>query len=275
MSSDLRWDLPKFALVVVLCVLMSGCATSGPTHRRALRAAPLETFLPPSSQKVVVEFESSLPGQALSHTVWDRTSGLYADPGAPQKPVFKPYLSKPPAKHLTAILFESLITAGVQAAFNVDEETSAEWAREKEREEAEGDYLPKDNDILIPFGRIFEETFQTRMQTVFPNGATSSGAISEASQVTSGTHVIKLKLAAFEFWEKPLDYINLKATVECRLYRDGDLAQPASVFEVRQAVTKKWAGSGDFLQTTDKTARRFSDVVSEEILKFARAELGE
>jgi hypothetical protein len=234
-------------LVAAVSVFISGCGiTLSPIKRRPLEVYPLETSLAPNSRVILVRFESTLPGTPLSETVWDNESGPFADIKESKQIGYTQDYSKP-------------LLYGEQAAF-------------------EPDYTR----IFIPFGQIFQGVFQSGLQKVFPNSLACSDDSCELEKLQSAVprHVVRLKVTEFQVWEEPLNHINLKAMVECKVYRAGITNQPEYVYEARHAVTNQSIGSvmttsSGFIRKMDKISNGFAAALSEDILENLQKKLGE
>jgi hypothetical protein len=245
----------RVALIAMVAVLMSGCGvTLSPVKRAPLQISPMETSLRPVSQKVLVRFESTLPSQPLAETVWDNVSGPFADAVESKQIGFTQDYST---------LIPATVVGGAVAGAVVG--TQPEYTR-----------------IVIPFGRIFEEVFESGLQKVFPNSLVCSDDSSESKKLRSAApaQLIRLKVTKFQVWEKPLNHLNLKATMECKVYRAAVTDQPAYVFEIRHEVANQSIGSivttsAGFIREMNKISNSFADVLSEEILENLWKRLGE
>ncbi|NWG87973.1 MAG: hypothetical protein HXY26_10785, partial [Hydrogenophilaceae bacterium] len=71
-----------FAAILSTQLLLVGCAGVGalsPVKRAPVYIAPIETHLPSSTQPILIQFESTLPGRVVVETVWDNVTGAFAD----------------------------------------------------------------------------------------------------------------------------------------------------------------------------------------------------
>ena len=85
-------------------------------------------------------------------------------------------------------------------------------------------------------------------------------------------HVVRLKVTEFQVWEKPLNHLNLKATIECKLYQAGNPNQPRYVYEARHEITNQSLGSvmttsSGFIREMNKISNAFAATLSEDILE--------
>jgi hypothetical protein len=239
--------LARLLLVITVSIFISGCGiTLSPVKRRPLEVFPLETSLAPNSQAILVRFESTLPGTPLSETVWDNQTGPFADVKESKQIGYTQDYSKP-------------LLYGEAAAL-------------------EPDYTR----IFIPFGRIFQGVFQSGLQKVFPNSLTCGDDSCELEKLQSAAsgHVVRLKVVEFQVWEKPLNHINLKAMVECKVYRAGITDQPEYEYEARHEVTSQSVGtvlttSRGFIKKIDKISNGFAAALSEDILEKLQQKLVE
>ena len=197
-----------------------------------------------------VQFESTLPGIPLTETVWDNASGAFADAIESKQIGFTQDYSK---------LIPATALGGMSAGVAVG--TQPDYTR-----------------IVIPFGRIFASVFQTGLQQVFPNSMVCTNDPSVLPSAATNK-IVSLKVAELEVWEEPLNHLNLKAAVECKVYRMG-INQPEFVFEVRQQATNQSIGSvlstsSGFIKEMDKVSNKFAGALSEEVLKNLQEKIGD
>lgn len=239
--------LAGLLLVATVSVFILGCGiTLSPEKEKPLDVFPLKTSLAPNSQVILFRFESTLPGTPLSETVWDNESEPFADVEQSKQIGYTQDYSKP-------------LLYGIQAAFKPD------YTR-----------------IFIPFGRIFQDVFQSGLQKVFPKSLACSDDSCELEKLQSAAprHIVRLKVTEFQMWEKPLNHLNLKATVECKVYRAGMTNQPEFVYDARHEATNQSIGSilttsGGFIKKMDKISNEFAAALSEDILENLQKKLGE
>lgn len=248
-------NIATFLLVIATSVFLSGCGvTLSPVKRAPVHISPLETSLPPITQPVLVRFESTLPARPLAETVWDNVSGAFADDVESKQIGFTQDYSK---------LIPAAAIGGAVGGAIVG--TKANHTR-----------------IVIPFGRIFQGVFEPGLQKVFPNSRACFDASCELKESQSATqrYVVRLKVAEFQVWEEPLNHINMKAMVECKVYRAGITNQPNYTYEARHQATNQSLGSimttsSGFIRELNKISNRFAGALSGKLLENLQRELAE
>ncbi|MFA6543465.1 MAG: hypothetical protein WCS99_03515 [Limisphaerales bacterium] len=136
--------------------------------------------------------------------------------------------------------------------------------------------------IVIPFGKIFENTFQSGLKRAFPNSLVCTDGSVEANNGPSVTlrRTARVRVTEFQVWEKPLNHLNLKAAVVTELYQSDKIDHPDHVFETHHLATNKSIGSimstsGGFLKEMNKVSNEFAGELSEKILAALQARLGQ
>ena len=219
-----------------------------------MQVSPLQTTLPPSSQKILFRFENTLPGTPLRETVWDNVAGAFASAEESQQIGFTQDYGK-----LIPASVAGGSTAGAAAG------TQPDYTR-----------------IVIPFGRIFQGVFESGLQRVYPNSLVCLDNAGETDKLRSAApgHVARLKVSEFRVWEKPLNHLNMSAVVECRVYTAGLTNQPAYVYEARHQITNQSLGSimttsSGFILAMNKMSNRFAGALSEKILENLQKNLAD
>jgi hypothetical protein len=242
-------------LLIAVSVCSSGCGvTLSPVKRAPVQISPFETSLLPNAHRVLIRFESTLPGRPLAETVWDNVSGAFADAKESKQIGFTQDYSK---------LIPAAAAGGGVGGAVVG--TQQDYTR-----------------IVIPFGRILQGVFQFGLQKAFPNSSAcfDDSCELEKLQSTAPRYVVRLKVAEFQVREKPLNHINMEAVVECKVYRAGSTNRPEYVYEVRQQATNQSIGSimttsSNFIREMNKVSNRFAGVLAEEILENLQKKLGD
>ena len=245
----------KLLLVVTMSIFVSGCgATLSPVKRKPLAIIPLETSLTPNSQKILIRFESTLPGKPLSETVWDNSSGAFADVEESKQIGFTQDYSK--------LMPGAIVGGAIGGAIGglivgTSSATQPGYTR-----------------IVIPFGRIFQDVFQSGLEKVFTNSLGYTDDASETEKLKSATfgHIVRLKVTEFQVWEKPLNHLNMKATVECKVYRPSSLSQLEFFYDAHREITNQSIGSvmttsSGFIKKMDEISNQFAATLSEDILE--------
>jgi hypothetical protein len=248
------WKARSVSFFAALAVCVTGCGvTLSPVKRAPVQIFLLETSLPTNSQALLVRFEETLTGTPLTETVWDNVSGAFADARESKQIGFTQDYSQ---------LIPAQIIAGVPGAVAVG--TRPDYTR-----------------IIIPFGRIFEGVFQSGLQKAFPNSITCSNQSDEfkAPAAEETNRMVSLKVAEFKVWEKPLNHLNLKAQVECKVYRMGVTNRPEFIFQVCNQATNQSIGSvlstsSGFIKGMNKISNRFAAALSEDVLRQLQAIVG-
>jgi hypothetical protein len=227
-------------LAIAISIFVSGCGvTLSPVKRAPLEISPLNTSVVPRPEKLLIRFENTLPNGSLAETVWDNGSaGPFIDATESQQIGFtQNYKEMLPAATLGG------------AAGGVAVATRSEYTR-----------------IVIPFGRLFEGVFQSGLQRAFPN----SSVCPDETCASTGAPVVKLTVKEFRVWERPLNHINLAATVECRVY-SGNAGSP-QLFVVQHEIDGQSLGSvmttsSGFIRAINKISNDFAATLSEQILE--------
>lgn len=255
MQSTRYPNVPIIVLIAAATALLSGCGvTLSPAKRKPLEVSPLQTSLRPVPGKILVRFESTLPGQPLCETVWDNASGPFQDAVESKQIGFTQNYSKLVAANLVG----GAAASGVVA-------THPTYTR-----------------IVIPFGRLFEGVFESGLRKVFPESLVCSDAPDELEKLrtTKPRQLVRLAVKEFRVWEQPLNHINLSAMVECRVYRADTTEEPTYVFRVNRQITNQAIGtklstSSTFLREMNKVSNTFAGHLSEEILENLQKKLGD
>jgi len=222
-------------LLMVLMGLICGCGiTLSPIKRRPLEITPLTTLLAPDQAAILVKYEGPLPGVPLVLTVWDNEPSAFPDSVESKQIGFTQDYSK------TEPVGMNPGAGGYSAAFQPD------YTR-----------------IVIPFGRLFEGVFQSGLQQAFPHGLVDTNEVDPIpSQAADGvSKIVSIKVTDFQVWEKPLNHINLKASVECKIYDPSDIKQPVLAFISQKEVDSQPLAAG--LVTSDHLIRNMSKIVSQ------------
>ena len=254
-------SIAKLLSVVIMSIFISGCGTTlSQVKRKPLEIIPLETSLTPSPQKILVQFESTLPGTPLVETVWDNVSGAFADDEESKQIGFTQDYSKLYPAVAGGVLGGAIGGTIVAAST----ETQPDYTR-----------------IVIPFGRIFQDVFQSGLEKVFTNSlvCTDDASESEKLQSAAPSHIVKLKVTEFQIWEKPLNHLNMKATVECKAYQPSSLDQLEYVYDAHCEITNQSVGSvmttsSGFIKKMDEISNQFAGALSEDILENLQKKIG-
>lgn len=251
----------ELLLLVLVTSFISGCGvTLSPVKRKPLEIFPMETSLTSNSQPFLVRFESTLPGKPLSETVWDNVSGAFSDTNESEQIGFTQDYSK---------LVPVAAGGAVGGAIGGLVVGSSGMTR------------PDYTRIVIPFGRIFQEVFQSGLQKAFPNSSSCSDDLSESEKIQSTTpkYIVRLKVREFQVWEEPLNHLNMKAIVECKVYQSGKLNQLEYAYEAHHEIKNQSIGSvmstsSGFIKEMDKISNAFAAVLSEDLLENLNKNLG-
>lgn len=198
----------------------------------------------------------------MAETVWDNTSGAFADVKESKQIGFTQDYSKLiPAAAAGGVLGGAVGGAVVGATAGPD---------------------LVDTRIVIPFGRILSEVFQSGLQRAFPNSSVCSDDSSETArfQVVAPAYFVRLRIQEFQVWEKPLNHINLKAVVVSSVYRAGRTGQPYFIYEARheaanQSIGSTLSTSSGFISEMSKVSNRFAAAVSKAILENLHSRIEE
>jgi hypothetical protein len=225
--------------VVVLCGLMVGCATN---QKKLVRAAPPESFRPPSPQRVLVQLESSLPGFSLNRTVWDPVSGLHPKPPPP------PPDTPPPRKLSVGETLAAVALVPFILAVSLDDEPENPWEDDDD----------EDSEVaVLPIGPIFQAAFESRLEKVFTNALVclDAAAVGEQLRAAAGTPVLKVKFVKFDLWTVESRYLQFRTPM--------------------LSGHHGWTYLGNLVEPGTPGAKALVAKISEEVLDFVRAELKE
>ncbi|MGC9967753.1 MAG: hypothetical protein ABSE08_20375 [Syntrophobacteraceae bacterium] len=242
------WKAFKLVCVLVFMFSISACTALNPERRKPLEIQPFESKLAPNPTKLLVLFTDTIPGSPLSETVWDNISG----------PIWDEHESRQIGYNQEHLKSMPNIVPGPKGSFiAVDDGKS--WA---------------DSRIVIPFGRILVEVLKSGLAGSFPNATVCSDGqcATRALQTNPPDRMLKIKVVSFQVWEKPLNHINLNASVVVMLYRFGQTDKPEHTFEVRRELTEKSIGSpfatssGGFITEMNRITNNLAQSISQEIL---------
>jgi hypothetical protein len=212
------------------------------------------TSVTPNPQKISVQFESVVPGKPLDETVWDNVSGPFWDVSESEQIGFTQNYSK-----FVPVAIASGVVGGAIAGAVVG---------------ASGGPELMDTRIVIPFGRIFGGVFQSGFKQAFPNSTIfieNEGELNNALPEAAGP-IVKLKVTEFYVWENPLNHLNLKATVQARVYRPGQSTDPIFSYEAHDLIAGQSIGSvmttsSGFIENMNKISNEFAASLADDLLK--------
>lgn len=255
MRSTTLQTIAKLSLLIAAIGVFSGCGiTLHPVKRAPVHISDFEASLPHSTEKVLVRFESTLPGIPLAETVWDNVTGAFADLEESKQIGFtQNYSMLVPATAMGGAIGGAVVG------------TQPEYTR-----------------IVIPFGRIFETMFLSGLQKVFPNSSACLDELCEQRELRSAAYgyVVRLKVSEFQVWESPLNHLNLKGVVEYTVRRANMPNQPSHDRNIRHQVANQPLGSmlttsSGFITEMNKISNRFAGELSEQLLGNLQNELSD
>jgi hypothetical protein len=254
MRSSTRQTIARLSLIAAF-VFSSGCGTTlSPVKRAPVQISGFETSLPLNPEKVLIRFESTLPGTPLAETVWDNVTGAVADLEESKQIGFtQNYSMLVPAAAVGGIIGGAVV--GTQPGYTR---------------------------IVIPFGRIFENMLLSGLQKIFPNLSTCFDDLCEREKLRSlaPRYVVRLKVSEFQVWEAPLNHLNMKGVVECKAYRASMTNQPSHSYDARHQVTNQPLGSimttsSGFIKEMNTISNEFAGKLSEQLLSNLQKELSD
>jgi hypothetical protein len=246
----------KAAAVFFTGVMLSGCGgiTMSPVKRAPLKVAPYQSSLAPNKLRLLVSFEGPLPNQRLAETVWDNVRGAFIDSVESNQIGFTQNYGK--------------MIQGTAIAGTVGGLVAA----------TQPDYTQ----IVIPFGRIFEEEFQSGLSKAFPHSipCKNIGCNDEYPQSFIPQYSVSLKVTEFKVWESPLNHLNLNAKVECKTIRVDNGRDQEFTYHAQRQVEKQSLGSimttsQGFIQEMNNLSNRFASELAEDILTNLQKEIRE
>lgn len=245
----------KATVVFFTTVILSGCGgiTMSPVKRAPLKVAPYQSSLAPNENRLLVSFEGPFPNQRLAETVWDNVRGAFVDSVESNQIGFTQNYGK--------------MIQGTAIAGSVGGLVAA----------TQPDYTQ----IVIPFGRIFEEEFRSGLSKAFPHSTSCKfkGCRDEYPQSYMPQYSVTLKVTEFQVWESPLNHLNLIASVDCKAIRiDGDKKQEVTYHAQkrleRQSLGSIMTTSQGFIQEMNNLSNRFASELAEDILTDLQKEIG-
>jgi hypothetical protein len=250
----------KLVLSIAAGITLTGCGvTLSPVKRKPLQVEPLVTSLSAEPQKMIVQFDSTLPGKRLDVTVWDNVSGAFADEKEAKQIGFTQNYNKLiPAAALGGVAGGAIGGAVVSVTA--------------------GPTLVETR-IVIPFGPIFQNTFQSGLTQTFPNAVVCSNDAAGTELRASGQfkHQVNVHVTEFRVWEQPLNHINLQAKITCKVQPiPGD--KGGVTFEVQRQATSQPIGtmmstSSGFIREMNKVANKFAGDLANETLMNLQTKL--
>lgn len=232
-------------LLVCVAILTNGCAEmnslTSPIHRQPVTISPLTNSLSKNYQPIQVFIQGPLPGKPVCETVWNSGSGPYID------------------------LVESK-----QIGWNQEPN---EWVG----------VASWDSILYVPFGRIFEGVFESGLTNAFPNAdisidcLTSAGGLKSASEVR---HLVKITVKEFSVSEKPVQHINMQATVDCAIFDLSNTNVPVFVYQAHAEMLKQPVGyihwtASPILEKMSEISNDLAAALSEDILKQMLKNVGQ
>jgi hypothetical protein len=221
-------------LLLTTLIIAGGCSEFGLVHRRPLTVTPLQTSLAPRPDRILVQFDSVLPGVPLSETVWDNIHGPFAN-----------------AEESKQIGFSVGWSPAIGMAVNL---------------------APNGSRIVIPFGRILHEVLDSGLRQEFPNAVLPSEYSLGPEQPGTFTadHTVTIAVRQFEVWEQPLNHINLRAAVRCTVSQAGRTDNP-TIYDINHEVTKQSLGSvlktsTALIKEMNRISNEFAAAISEDAL---------
>lgn len=233
-----------YAATIWMAIALSGCGgvTMSPVKRAPLQIDGYQSSLQPDQRKLLVKFEEVIPGHPVSETVWDNVSGPFFDIIESKQIGFTQDYGK-----LAAGTTVAGIPGGLVAGMRPD------YTR-----------------IVIPFGRIFEEEFKAGLSKTFPNAIACATKECEATSLNP-QYTVDIKVSQFKIWEKPLNHLNLKATIDCTV-RSTIGNAPEYSFQINKQLDSYPLASGlatsqSVIREMNKASNQFSAEIVEDILK--------
>jgi hypothetical protein len=231
-----------YTAAVLVAITLSGCGgvTMSPIKRAPVQIDGYQSHLQPVQRNLLIKFEEVIPGHQVSETVWDNVSGPFFDIAESNQIGFTQDYGK-----LMAGTAVGGIPGGMVAGMRPD------YTR-----------------IVIPFGRIFEEEFKSGLAKAFPNAyACTTKECETASH--SPQYVVEIKISQFKIWEKPMNHLNLKATIDCKIR---SVTTPEYVFQINKQLDGYPLASGlatsqSVIREMNKASNQFSAELAEDILK--------
>lgn len=223
-------------LLVGLASLTNGCAdlnaNMGLVFRQPLTVTPMTNSFPKNLQPIEVSIQGPLPGKPLCETVWTSEAGPFIDT----------YESK---------------RIGLTQKEN-------EWVGA-----ASWEYT-----LFIPFGRIFEGVFKSGLTNAFPNALISSDCQTNAASAKPALatkYLVKVTLKEYSVWEKPLNYLNMQATVDCAMIGRANTNTTVFTYSAQAESLKQPLGflhwtATPVMKTMSKISNYLAAKISEDIL---------
>lgn len=233
-----------YTAAVLVAITLSGCGgvTMSPIKRAPVQIDGYQSHLQPVQRNLLIKFDEVIPGHQVSETVWDNVSGPFVDIAESNQIGFTQDYGKLLIGTAVAGIPGGLVAVG----------------------------HPDYTRIVIPFGRIFEEEFKSGLAKAFPNASACTTGECEAASLNH-QYTVDIKISEFRIWEKPLNHLNLKATIECKV-RSVIENTPEYVFQIKKqldgySLASGLATSQSVIREMNKASNQFSAELAEDILK--------
>lgn len=225
-----------FICVLVSTSILSACSMA---RRKKIEITPFskQLSLPPDG-KIIVKFESVLPGKPLNETVWDNVSGPFWDVKESKQIGFTQnyklqFFAIPPV----------LLPAAAKSGANLI-----------------------DSRIVIPFGNMFSGKFTSAVENI-TNGSKFCFDQTCLSKF-SNQNILKLKIDQFLVWEAPLNHLNFYVKGVSTYSKNGQINKYN--FE-HSLLTQKVGGvlstHNSFIKAMNTLTNKFTEDVSADILE--------
>jgi len=238
-KSKIFHNLITFCLLLTTLTLLTSMASCTWKRRKPLLSSTHNIQIAGIPDKILVEFEEVIDGKPLNETVWDNVSGHFWD-----------------------------VTESNQIGFTQNYQTSVYPTG------VEGTVIPvtkvTQTRIVIPFGRIFSNTFESVISanTAEPYFSYNQNQSKDTQNSLLISDVLKVSIDSFKVWEAPLNHINLTVMGECS-YTTGNATIKTIKFS-KKLLNQKLGGifstHNKFIKEMNRIANNFSEQVVWEIL---------
>lgn len=190
----MKWT--RVSIAFLCCLLLFSLLSCAQSGRKPLETPSFgQTLSGLPGERIVVRFEEFVPGKPLSQTVWDNISGPFWDPAESRQVGFtrsyKPqFFYIPPA----------MIPIYAKSGINLN-----------------------DTQILMPFGQILTQMFESAARKNFPQAVLCDD---ESCVQGAGTAtVLRIGVEKFFVWEAPRDHLNLYVRGKSSCLRNGTVKE--------------------------------------------------
>jgi hypothetical protein len=169
-------------IFIALTVFIVGCSSAlTPVNHAPLATFPFTTTNAPDPRVLLIVFSDTTPGIPMAETVWDNEHGPFASTQESQRIGYT-------WKQVKPVAGAPVVTSDLRHAR-----------------------------FSIPFGRVFENVFQSGLKQEFPNSAPNVEQFDRMDVVSGKENYLFLQITEFQVWEYPANQFHMTVTLDSRL----------------------------------------------------------